>query len=84
MGLILWVVFGGIVGYLATIIMGTNSQSGIIMNIVIGIVGAVIGGAAMSTIGETAITGFNLYSFLVALVGAVGFIALLGAINKQA
>lgn len=52
-------------------IMGTDGQQGAIMNIVVGIIGAVIGGFIMSTLGETGVDGFNLYSFLVALLGAV-------------
>ena len=71
MGIILWIIFGGIVGWIASIIMETDSSQGLPLNIIIGIVGAVVGGWIMSTIGSTGVTGFNLYSFLVAIVGAV-------------
>jgi len=79
MGIILWIVFGALVGWIASIIM--NSQEGAIMNIVIGIVGAIIGGWLMSFFGNTGVTGFNLYSFLVALLGAVVLIAIVKAIK---
>jgi uncharacterized membrane protein YeaQ/YmgE (transglycosylase-associated protein family) len=75
MGVILWIVFGGLVGWVASLIMKTDGQQGIFLNIVFGVVGAVVGGWAMSFIGQTGISGFNLYSFVVALVGAVIFIA---------
>ncbi len=71
MGIILWIVFGALVGWIASLIMKTDGEQGSILNIIIGIVGAVIGGWLMSFFGESGITGFNLYSFLVALFGAV-------------
>ena len=75
MGIILWIVFGALVGWIASLVMNTDSQQGAVLNIVIGIVGAVIGGWLMSVVGESGVTGFNLYSFGVALVGAVVLIS---------
>jgi len=75
MGIILWIVFGGLAGWIASLIMGTDSQQGIVLNIVVGVVGAVIGGWMMSLIGESSVTGFNIYSFIVAIFGAVVLIA---------
>jgi uncharacterized membrane protein YeaQ/YmgE (transglycosylase-associated protein family) len=83
MGILLWIIFGGIVGWVASLIMNTDSQQGIIMNIIVGVVGAMIGGWVMSSLGETAITGFNLYSFLVALLGSVILITIIGALRKS-
>ena len=80
MGIILWIVFGALVGWIASMIMNTNAQQGAILNIVVGIVGAIIGGWVMSYFGETSVTGFNFYSFLVALLGAcilIGIVKLL-------
>lgn len=77
MGIILWIIFGAIVGWVASSIMGTDE--GLMMNIVLGIVGAVLGGWLMSFFGGTGITGFNLYSFLVALLGAVVLIGIVRA-----
>ena len=76
MGFILWIVFGALVGWIASLIMKTDAQQGAMLNIIVGIVGAVLGGWLMSFLGKSGVTGFNLYSFLVALVGAVMLIAL--------
>lgn len=75
MGIILWIVFGALAGWVGSIIMGTDEQQGIILNVVIGIVGAVLGGYIMNIFGEGGVTGFNLYSFMVAVVGAVALLA---------
>lgn len=82
MGIILWIVFGGLVGWIASLIMKTDAQQGIIMNVIVGIVGAVIGGFVMSLIGESGVGGFNLYSFLVALLGACALIAIVRAVRR--
>ncbi len=76
MGIILWLVFGALVGWVASLIMNTDSQQGTVLNIVIGIVGAFLGGELMSFFGGTPIMGFNVYSFFVALFGAIVLIAL--------
>lgn len=82
MGIIIWIVFGALVGWVASMIMKTDSQQGTLIDIGVGIVGAVIGGWLMSAIGGRGIEGFNLYSFLVALLGACVFIAFLRLIRK--
>lgn len=71
MGILLWVIFGGLVGWIASMIMGTDAQQGVLMNIVVGIIGAVLGGYIFSYFGKAPVTGFNLWSFLVAIIGAV-------------
>lgn len=76
MGLLLWIIFGALVGWVASLIMNTDAQQGVVLNIVVGIVGAVLGGWLMSAMGEGGVSGFNLYSFLVALLGAVVLIYL--------
>jgi uncharacterized membrane protein YeaQ/YmgE (transglycosylase-associated protein family) len=80
MGIILWIVFGALVGWVASLIVG--SSSGLLIDIVLGIVGAIFGGWIMSLISKTGVTGFNLYSFLVALFGAVLLILIVKAIRK--
>ncbi len=70
MGILLWIVFGGLVGWIASMIMNTNGQQGLFLNIIIGIIGAVTGGWIMSYFGKSDITGFNFYSFAVAILGA--------------
>lgn len=71
MGIIGWIVLGGLAGWIASMIAGTNARQGFIGNIVIGIIGAFLGGFIMNLLGVDGITGFNLYSLLVALMGAV-------------
>lgn len=71
MGILLWIIFGGLVGWIASLILGTDAQQGIIGNIVLGILGALLGGFISSLLGIPGITGFNLYSALVALGGAL-------------
>lgn len=71
MDLLLYVIFGGIVGWIASMIMGTDAQQGILGNIVVGIVGAFLGGFIMNAFGQSGVAGFNLYSFIVALLGSV-------------
>jgi len=81
MGLILWIIFGALAGWIASIIMKTEAQQGTILNIIVGMVGAVIGGWIMNGIGESGVGGFDLYSFIVAVIGACVFIAILRALR---
>ena len=71
MSILLWIIFGGLVGWIASMIMGTNAQMGIIANVVVGIVGALFGGFIAQALGVGAISGFSLGGFLIALGGAV-------------
>ena len=71
MDLLLWVVFGGIVGWIASMIMGTDAQQGLLGNIIVGVVGAVLGGFIMNAFGQPGATGFNFYSFFVSILGSV-------------
>jgi len=82
MGIIIWIVFGALVGWIASMIMKTDAQQGAILNIIVGIVGAVVGGWIMSTLGKSGVTGFNFYSFLVALLGAIVLIAIVKAVRR--
>ncbi len=71
LGFIGWIVLGGLAGWVASMIMGTNARQGLLGNIVVGIVGGLLGGFVFGLLGGAGVTGFNLWSFLVALVGAV-------------
>jgi uncharacterized membrane protein YeaQ/YmgE (transglycosylase-associated protein family) len=82
MGIISWLVLGALAGWVASMIMGKNGSMGAIANIVVGIVGAFIGGYVMSQISGYDVTGFNLTSFLVALVGAVILLAIINLFTK--
>lgn len=72
MGILSWIIFGAIAGWLASIITKNNAQQGAIGNIVIGILGAAVGGWLAGLLFDgVGVTGFNIRSFLVAIVGAV-------------
>jgi uncharacterized membrane protein YeaQ/YmgE (transglycosylase-associated protein family) len=79
MGIIIWIIFGGLVGWIASMIMKSND--GILMDIIIGIVGAILGGWIMSLFGKSGVSGFNPYSFLVAISGAVVLIWIVRAVR---
>lgn len=79
MGIILWIIFGALVGWIASMI--TKSSQGVLMDVIIGIIGAVVGGWIMSFFGQTGVTGFNLYSFIVAIIGAIVLIMIVRAIR---
>lgn len=65
-----WVILGGIAGWIASIFAKTNESMGIFANIVVGIIGALIGGFVFGLFGASDVSGLNLYSLLVATVGA--------------
>lgn len=84
MNFLIWLIVGGVVGWLASLIMRTDAQQGILLNVVVGIIGAVIGGwvispmAGVSSLDE----GLSIASFLVALVGAVVFLAIVNLFRR--
>ena len=82
MNLLLFIVLGGIAGWLASVIMKTNNRQGILLDIVVGIVGAFLGGLLFNLFGARGVTGFNLWSFVVALVGAVSLLAIVRAVRR--
>ena len=83
MGILSWIILGGIAGWLASVIMRNNASMGVLANIIVGIIGAFLGGFVMNLIGAQAdITGFNLESFLVALVGSVILLAIINLIRR--
>ena len=85
MNVLVWLVIGGFVGWVASMLMNTNGQQGIIMNVIVGIVGAVLGGWLLggyfssSTINQG---NFSLNGLLVSLIGAVVLIALLKIVRR--
>ena len=74
MGFLAWIVLGGVAGWIASMLTGNNARMGLLANIVVGVVGAFLGGFLMNLIGGWAITGFNLQSLLVAILGATVFL----------
>lgn len=71
MGILAWVILGGLAGWIGSLIMHTDDSQGILLNIVVGIVGAALGGFLFGLFGGAGVTGFNLYSLLVAVVGSI-------------
>jgi uncharacterized membrane protein YeaQ/YmgE (transglycosylase-associated protein family) len=84
MGIIVWLVMGGLVGWIASMIMGTNGQQGIFLNVVVGIVGALLGGWLIGPLlGAGSINqSITLMSFVVSLGGAVLLLALLSLVRR--
>jgi len=70
MNILLWIVLGGVAGWLASMLMKTDYSQGTLLDIFLGIVGAVVGGFIMNFFGQAGVTGFNLYSLVVATIGA--------------
>lgn len=82
-GIITWVVVGGLAGWVASIITKTDANQGLLGNIVAGIVGALVGGFLVGLLGGEGFTGFNVWSFLVALLGAVVVLAIWKALTGR-
>lgn len=76
MGVIAWIVLGLIAGWLASVFMKTDSAQSSLTDIIVGIVGAFVGGFVMNLLGNTGVTGLNIYSIVVATLGAVILIAI--------
>lgn len=71
MGPISWIVLGGLAGWIASKFVGADQSQGLLGNIVAGVLGGVVGGWVFSLLGGAGVSGFNLWSLLVAVVGAV-------------
>jgi uncharacterized membrane protein YeaQ/YmgE (transglycosylase-associated protein family) len=80
-GFILWLVVGGIIGWLASIVMRTDAQQGIILNIVVGIVGAFLAGLFISG-GSINNAGFDARALIASFVGAVVLLAIVNLIRR--
>lgn len=80
-GIIVWLIIGGIVGWLASIIMRTDAQQGVLLNVVVGIVGAFLGGLIFSR-GDINDVPLDLTAFLVSLVGAVILLAIVNLFRR--
>jgi len=82
MGILAWIVFGGLAGLVAGLL--TGGGGGIIYNIIVGIVGALLGGFIMNAFGESGVTGWNWPSFGVAVLGAVVLLVVLRLVRGGA
>lgn len=84
MNIILWLVVGGVIGWLASILMKTDSQQGIVLNVIVGVVGAVLGGLIISPlVGISTINqgNFSLPAILVSFVGAAILLAVVSLVR---
>ena len=86
MGWLAWIVIGAVAGWLASLVMKTNRRQGLLMDIIVGIVGALIGGFIFNQFGAAGVTGFNVWSLFVAFTGAIvllGFIRLINGPSRR-
>ena len=81
MGIIIWLIVGGVVGWLASLIMRTDAQQGIILNVVVGIVGSVLAGVLLGN-RLSAGNSLDITAFLYSLVGAVILLAIVNLIRR--
>lgn len=85
MNFIIWLVVGGVVGWLASIVMKTNAQQGIVLNVVVGVVGAMLGGWFISPlvgVGTINQDNFSLPTLLVSFVGAAILLAIVNLFRR--
>ena len=80
MAILAWIIIGGLAGLVASLLV-QGSGMGLLLDIVVGIVGAFIGGLIFSAFGGPGFTGFNLWSFVVALVGAIILLLIVRAVR---
>ncbi|WAW14487.1 GlsB/YeaQ/YmgE family stress response membrane protein [Peptostreptococcus equinus] len=83
MGIISWLIVGALAGWLGSIIMGKNAQMGAIANIIVGIIGAFIGGFIAQSFGGSGVSGINLYSIAISVLGAVVLLFIVGLIQRK-
>lgn len=87
MGLLSWIIFGGLAGWAASILLGRSERMGCLTNVIIGIVGAGLGGLLVNLLGITSlpngVTGFNLPSFATAVIGAVLLLGITGWFSRK-
>lgn len=83
MGIIGWLIIGALAGWIASMMTGNDREMGAGLNIVVGIIGAFIGGFLMNIFGGVGVTGFNIWSLVVAVIGAVVLLAIINAFVKN-
>jgi uncharacterized membrane protein YeaQ/YmgE (transglycosylase-associated protein family) len=83
MGWLAWIVVGAVSGWLASLVMKTNRQQGLLLDIVVGILGAFIGGFLFTQFGSAGVTGFNIWSVFVSFTGAVVLLAVIRLVNGR-
>ena len=87
MNFIIWIVIGGLIGWAASIVMKTDAQQGVVLNVVVGIVGALVGGWLLSLLFGTGTINqndFSLASLVVSLLGAIILLAIVNLLRRGA
>jgi uncharacterized membrane protein YeaQ/YmgE (transglycosylase-associated protein family) len=82
MSILAWIILGLIAGFIASKIVNRTGQ-GLFLDLLLGIVGAIVGGFIFSLLGGVGITGFNLYSLVVAVIGAIIVLVIYHAVSRQ-
>lgn len=82
MGIVYWIILGALAGWIASMVVGKNSEMGAFANVCVGVVGAFIGGFIFNFITGVGFTGFNLWSLIVATIGAIVLLLIINLIQK--
>ncbi|HEX6462285.1 MAG TPA: GlsB/YeaQ/YmgE family stress response membrane protein [Candidatus Saccharimonadales bacterium] len=82
MNIIGWLIIGGLAGWIASKIMKTDQSMGIMANIIVGIIGAFIGGFVLNVLGGPGVQDFDIYSLLVATLGSIILLAIVKALRR--
>lgn len=83
MGILSWIVIGALAGWIASMITGNNEKMGAFANIAVGVIGGLIGGFAIGLFGGVGVTGFNIWSLLVSILGAVILLAIVNWVRGR-
>jgi uncharacterized membrane protein YeaQ/YmgE (transglycosylase-associated protein family) len=81
MGILLWIVFGAIAGWVAGVLTGRSL--GLLGDIIVGIIGALLGGWLSTALGGPPVNGFNFVSFIIAIAGSIILLLIVGSIRRQ-
>ncbi len=83
MGIVSWIILGALAGWIASKITGNDPEMGAIKNIIVGIIGAFIGGILVNLIGGQGITGFNIWSIVISIIGAVILLSVMNLFRRR-
>ena len=83
MGIISWIIIGALAGWIASMMTGNDGKMGAAANICIGIAGGLIGGFIIGIFGGSGVTGFNIWSLFVSILGAVILISIANSISRK-
>jgi uncharacterized membrane protein YeaQ/YmgE (transglycosylase-associated protein family) len=82
MGIFLWIVFGALAGWIASMLTGNNARMGLLANIIVGLIGAFIGGWVASLLGVGTMLVYDFRSLLIAIGGSVILLAIINLISR--